>query len=334
MGDFVPNTEEYWQARIAKSIESLATLVSGGRLPVNAGGVTLTCDQVDLDVFGITGGEGGEPGVGGKTLKDIYTILGLIRTACEALRVAKTIDDVETAVKALRATSTLDTVQTAVENLQGPANKTTDDIVSAVNALRTAKTLDDIEAAVKALRATSTLDTVQSVLENIDVSLFGVQTAVQNLQGTDNKTFTDLATLLGAVKTASETLAGLIDSGRLPVQHAGDGDGLAFSTVSVTQAAPGIIDLGYEEGKIIRLHALTGTLDGAGTVAIKSDEDGAGTNAVALSGPMALTDQSGLVIPFTPDPRGCPATLAGKHLTLISTIGKFSGYAVISKSSV
>jgi len=334
MGDFEPNTQEFWQARIAHAIESLATLVAGGRLPGNAGGGTLTCDQVDLDVYGITGGDGGEPGTGGKTLKDLDTVLGSIRTACEALRVAKTIDDVETAVKALRTAATLDTVQTAVENLQGPANKTTDDIVSAVNALRTAKTLDDIEAAVKALRATSTLDSMQTVLENIDMSAFGVQTAVENLQGTGTKTLTDLAGLLDAVKTASETLAGLIDSGRLPVQYAGDGDGLAFSTVSVTQAAPGIIDLGYEEGKIIRLHALTGTLDAAGTLAIKYDDDGAGTNAVALSGPMALTDQGGLVIPFTSDPRGCPATLAGKHLTLLSTTGKFSGYAVISKSSV
>jgi hypothetical protein len=67
---------------------------SSGRLLVNAAGVTLTCDDIDLDVFGITGGTGGDPGTGGKTLADLAAILGAT-TAPASGTVNKQLADIE-----------------------------------------------------------------------------------------------------------------------------------------------------------------------------------------------------------------------------------------------
>jgi hypothetical protein len=58
-----------------------------GRLKVDASGVTITADNIALDQYAVTGGAGGDPGTGGKTLADIVTALLTtgIKTATNAL---------------------------------------------------------------------------------------------------------------------------------------------------------------------------------------------------------------------------------------------------------
>jgi len=64
---------------------------------------------------------------------------------------------------------------------------------------------------------------------------------------------------------------------------------------------------------------------------IAYDDDGAGTNEVALTGNMAVAATGGMVIPFNANTNGCLRTAAGKQLTIVTTGGAFDGYAVVSK---
>jgi len=108
----------------------------------------------------------------------------------------------------------------------------------------------------------------------------------------------------------------------------------AYQTVELTQAGAGLDTiLAAVPGKTIRLHALVGTLDAAGTIKISYDDDGAATNEVDLSGAMPLAKNGGIPIHYVKDPHGCLATDVGKELTLTTTVGKFFGYAIVSTSS-
>ena len=123
---------------------------------------------------------------------------------------------------------------------------------------------------------------------------------------------------LDAIKTAAQ---------------AGNGNGLTFSRVVVTQAGDGFKLLLKIQGehKTLRLHALVGTMDAAGTLLIESNtaDDGNGT-ATALSGVIPLDNKAGMVIPFCADSRGCLASKEGGALGIRTVTGKFFGYAIVS----
>ena len=100
-------------------------------------------------------------------------------------------------------------------------------------------------------------------------------------------------------------------------------------------ASAGIVDLGVEAGEIVRLHELYLTVASQGTVTIGYDDDGAGTNAVVLSGPMLLGASAGIPMRYVADPRSALKTPAGKHLTLTFTsLSGAGGHAFISKGLV
>jgi hypothetical protein len=109
-------------------------------------------------------------------------------------------------------------------------------------------------------------------------------------------------------------------------------DGLTFSTVSITEAAAGIADLGVgASGEVVRLHELAMTMRAQGTVTIGYDDDGAATNAVALTGPISLGAGGGILDDFGTDPREALTTIADKHLTITLGTAGGDGWAVISK---
>ena len=112
------------------------------------------------------------------------------------------------------------------------------------------------------------------------------------------------------------------------------GGAVTFQTpVAVNQAAAGRTTiLALEATKVIYLHALVGTMDVAGTVIVYYDDDGAGTNEVALTGNMAFAATGGVVIPFNANTNACLRTAAGKQLTIVTTGGAFDGYAIVSKT--
>lgn len=107
--------------------------------------------------------------------------------------------------------------------------------------------------------------------------------------------------------------------------QAGNGNGLTFSRVAITQAEAGAVEvIAAAAGKVNRLHALVLTADAAGTVTIKRA-------ATALTGAMPVAANGGLVIPFTADARGCLATAANEALNVVSATAKVFGYAVVSQ---
>jgi len=122
------------------------------------------------------------------------------------------------------------------------------------------------------------------------------------------------------IATNTNTLAGSATTFQVPVK--------------IDQGAAGITTiLALEADKVIYLHALVGTMDVAGTVTISYDDDGAGTNAVTLTGNMPVAATGGMVIPFTADTHGCLRTATAKQLTITTTGGSFDGYAIVSKAA-
>lgn len=110
-----------------------------------------------------------------------------------------------------------------------------------------------------------------------------------------------------------------------------DGGGLVFSRVKIDNNSIMVLSHGAS-GKIARLHGLVVVAASAATVTVSYDDDGAGTNAVALTGAMSLAANGVLVIPFDPDPRACLSTAVGKHLTLTPSAA-VDGYAIVSVES-
>jgi hypothetical protein len=107
---------------------------------------------------------------------------------------------------------------------------------------------------------------------------------------------------------------------------------LVFSRVVITEAVAGIADLGVgASGEVVRLHKLVMTVKGQATVTIGYDDDGAATNAVALTGAISLGAGGGILDDYGTDPREALTTAADKHLTITSTVSGFDGWAVISK---
>ena len=108
--------------------------------------------------------------------------------------------------------------------------------------------------------------------------------------------------------------------------------GLTFSTVVISESAAGVADLGVgAAGEAVRLHELVVTMLGQGTLTVNSDDDGAGTNPVDLTGDIPLGAGGGINRAFSSDHRGSLATPAAKHLTLTFATAGGSGWAVISK---
>jgi hypothetical protein len=126
---------------------------------------------------------------------------------------------------------------------------------------------------------------------------------------------------------------------------AGGDDGSSKLTflppVPVHQVSPGIFDLGtvLTETDVVRLHELAFTVGSQGKVVIGYDDDGAGLNAVALTGPMTLGAGGGVIKQYIADPRGTfpaiPDAVTQKHLTLTFTTAlgdvEGAGWAIISK---
>ena len=111
-----------------------------------------------------------------------------------------------------------------------------------------------------------------------------------------------------------------------------ESSGLTFSTVIINEAVAGIADLGVAAaGEVVRLHKLKITMRGQGTAAIGYDDDGAGTNAVALEGPSSYGAGGGVLDPYNSDPRGALTTIADKHMTLTFVTAGGDGHAIISK---
>ena len=107
---------------------------------------------------------------------------------------------------------------------------------------------------------------------------------------------------------------------------------LTFSTVVINEAVAGIADLGVgASGEVVRLHKLVMTVRGQATVTVGYDDDGAATNAVALTGPISLGAGGGILDDYGTDPREALTTVADKHLTITFATSGGDGWAVISK---
>jgi len=116
-------------------------------------------------------------------------------------------------------------------------------------------------------------------------------------------------------------------SGGLPVPASG-----SFSVVKIEQGAAGRTTLKAADGtKVVYLHALVGTITTAGTITVLYDDDGAGTNEAAITGTIPLSATGGFVIPFVAPKVACPATAAGKYMTIVTTGDDFHGYAIVSQ---
>jgi len=103
--------------------------------------------------------------------------------------------------------------------------------------------------------------------------------------------------------------------------------------VKISQGAAGRTTiLALEAGMVIRLHRLHLTADAAGTYYIAYDDDGAGTNEVALTGAYPVGANGGAPIRFERDAQSCPKTAAGKQLTIVSATAKVFGFAIVSKA--
>jgi hypothetical protein len=69
------------EQRLLAAIQYLLTAIDGtARLRVDASGVTITADTIALDQYAVTGGAGGDPGTGGKTLADLHALFGALST--------------------------------------------------------------------------------------------------------------------------------------------------------------------------------------------------------------------------------------------------------------
>ena len=74
---FVPDLSTNWEDQLL-ALLSDAYDFTNQRLNVYMAGATVVADLVDLDVFGITGGDGGQSGVNGKSLKDVDAQIALV----------------------------------------------------------------------------------------------------------------------------------------------------------------------------------------------------------------------------------------------------------------
>jgi hypothetical protein len=144
---------------------------------------------------------------------------------------------------------------------------------------------------------------------------------------TQNTSAAILAKLIAAPATEAKQ-----DSIISAVQ-ASAGSAVTFQTpVSISQGSAGRTTiLALEAGKIIRLHELRVSADAAGTYYIAYDDDGAGTNEVALTGAIPVGTNGGNPIPWRANPDGCLKTAVGKQLTIVSATSKLFGYAITSK---
>ena len=106
--------------------------------------------------------------------------------------------------------------------------------------------------------------------------------------------------------------------------------------VAAAHNVVGIVDLGVVANAtdVVRIHEIAFTMRGQGTATIGYDDDGAGTNAVALEGPMSLGAGAGFYKQWNADPRSTFATIADatpKHMTVTFTVAGGDGYARLSK---
>lgn len=102
--------------------------------------------------------------------------------------------------------------------------------------------------------------------------------------------------------------------------------------VSIEQGStPALLSLKTGAGtKVVRLHALVGTLHAAGTLKVSYADNAGTSNEVDLTGEMTIAKNGGIPIHFIQNPEGCLKTAAGKFLTITSATGAFNGYAITS----
>ena len=116
------------------------------------------------------------------------------------------------------------------------------------------------------------------------------------------------------------------------MSHGGwPGSGLTFSRVKIDNAALMTL-LNPAAGQIARLHELVVVGAAATTVKISYDDDGAGTNAVDLTGAMSFALNGGVVVPWRASPDACLQGPADKFLTLTPSAA-VDGWAVVSTGS-
>lgn len=99
--------------------------------------------------------------------------------------------------------------------------------------------------------------------------------------------------------------------------------------VAISQgSSPGTATIRAASGtKVIRLHALVGTLHAAGTLKVSST----GGGAADLTGVMTIAKNSGIPIHFINNASGCLKTDdTGQGLSLTTVTGAFNGYAITS----
>jgi len=139
--------------------------------------------------------------------------------------------------------------------------------------------------------------------------------------------------------TAANSDVAILEALEYLIQN-GFGDsptGLTFSTVKITETVAGIADLGVVANAtdVIRLHGLFVTARAQCTVTVGYDDDGAGTNAVTLTGPQTVgAGGSPHIGPQDKDGRGKLVTVAHatpKHMTVTFATAGGDGWAVISK---
>ena len=141
---------------------------------------------------------------------------------------------------------------------------------------------------------------------------------------------------MAIIESSSEDVAPL--TGQFSAASSGGTAGLTFETAptKINQAVAGIVDLGVVANAtdVVRIHEIAFTMRGQGTATIGYDDDGAGTNAVALEGPMSLGAGAGFYKQWNADPRSTFATIADatpKHMTVTFTVAGGDGYARLSK---
>ena len=145
--------------------------------------------------------------------------------------------------------------------------------------------------------------------------------------------YVEVACITGATATLRAEPGDMVGNPSDAEIAAGSGAAsLVFSRVAITEAVAGIADLGVgASGEVVRLHKLVMTMRGQGTVTVGYDDDGAATNAVALTGPISLGAGGGILDDYGTDQREALVTAVDKHLTITSTVSGFDGWAVISK---
>jgi hypothetical protein len=143
----------------------------------------------------------------------------------------------------------------------------------------------------------------------------------------------EVACITGATATLRLEPADMVGNPSDAEIAAGSGAaGLVFSRVVITEAVAGIADLGVgASGEVVRLHKLVMTVRGQATVTIGYDDDGAATNAVALTGAISLGAGGGILDDYGTDPREALTTAVDKHLTITFATSGGDGWAVISK---